>query len=281
MDFEYLKTQDPEMTKQMLMAAHVAPNKAAFLMRGQNGVGKSLMARFIHGKANGIPDNFITLRHGRLFEDLTSISPEVIKSGTLHLPQAHRLQVQEQIFLSDWLKNNNVRFISTTEIDLKEMVRNSRFDEKLYHRLAVVYLEIPALRERICDLFLLADFFVRMFSITHNKRIVSMSDQAKNKLMSWPWHGNLFELETVIERAVLLSQGLHLEADDIMLEGPSIQPGAMAYSPGTSLAEMEKSLIMQTLRYTDNNRTKAADLLGISIRTLRNKLNEYKREVEI
>jgi transcriptional regulator with GAF, ATPase, and Fis domain len=189
----------------------------------------------------------------------------------------------------------NVRLIATTNRDLASMVRRGEFREDLYYRLNVVPLRIPALRERQQDILDLARFFVEVSCHLNGRPLRALSSEATAKLQAWKWPGNIRELENVIERAVLYANGDKIELTDLAIEenvglnapnlaqsvsdlqvAPVGDLGAgFGVSPGMTVSEAEKLLIMKTLEHTAQNRTKAAKLLGISIRTLRNKLHEY------
>jgi DNA-binding NtrC family response regulator len=189
----------------------------------------------------------------------------------------------------------DVRVIATTNRNLLECVENETFREDLYFRLNVIPLELSPLRERKKDIRILADYFVNKFSEISNKPIPKIQDDVFRLLENYNWRGNIRELENVIERAVLLCDGKHISVVDLLMNPSSItkrnketekppltesngvtsQP-TLELEVGISLSEAEKQLIFKTLTKTNGNRTKAAEILGISIRTLRNKLNEYK-----
>lgn len=189
----------------------------------------------------------------------------------------------------------NVRIIATTNRDLASMVRRGEFREDLYYRLNVVPLRIPSLRERPQDILDLARFFVEVSCHLNGRPLRPLSADAAARLQSWTWPGNIRELENVIERAVLYANGDEIELTDLAFEenaslnAPNLaqsvselqaadktgHSSAFGVSPGMTVSEAEKLLIMKTLEHTAQNRTKAAKLLGISIRTLRNKLHEY------
>lgn len=187
----------------------------------------------------------------------------------------------------------NVRIIAATNRDLASMVRRGLFREDLYYRLNVVPLKIPALRERRADILDLAKFFSEVSSHLNGRLVRAFSKAAEQRLLEWAWPGNVRELENVVERAVLYATGDSIEVQDLAFD--ENQPGilsnleshapngqvqvssaqAAGIAPGMTVSEAERLLIMKTLEYTSQNRTKAAKLLGISIRTLRNKLHEY------
>jgi len=192
----------------------------------------------------------------------------------------------------------NVRLIATTNRDLPSMVKAGQFREDLYYRLNVIPLRIPPLRRRLRDIEILARFFTDVSCRLNGRSpIVRLSEEALIKMRQWSWPGNVRELENVIERSVLLATGETLEAIDVHIDahinGPenglengfasseSFEPRASApegLEPGMTISEAERRLIMKTLEHTNQNRTQAARLLGISIRTLRNKLHEYAED---
>jgi transcriptional regulator with PAS, ATPase and Fis domain len=174
-------------------------------------------------------------------------------------------------------KKIDVRFICTTNKDLKEMVKNNMFRGDLYYRINVVPVRIPSLAERFEDIENLAVYFVNKICIENKSVVKVLSLDAIAKLKKWSWPGNIRELQNVIERSILTCKQNTIAADDILIEGFQ-ETRASHLQPGMTVQEAEKVLIMKTLEHTLQNRTQAAKLLGISIRTLRNKLNEYKLE---
>jgi transcriptional regulator with PAS, ATPase and Fis domain len=172
----------------------------------------------------------------------------------------------------------DVRVIATTNRDIRECVKKGDFREDLYYRLNVIPLYVPALRERKGDVKLLLDHFVRRFSNGNPKQV---SPELLDVLEQYDWPGNVRELQNACERAVLLAPSDTLQAEHFLLgalareESSAEEREGLKLFAGLSVAEAEKRLIFETLKSTNNNKTKAAELLGISIRTLRNKLHEY------
>ena len=207
----------------------------------------------------------------------------------------------------------DVRVIATTNRDLFEFVEQGRFREDLYYRLNVIPLKLPPLRERKGDIPLLADHFVRMHAEKNARKPLAISSQAMEVLCHYNWRGNVRELENVMERALLLCDGKEIQPVHLMMghvkalgglteSAPAekagkgakkkgeIKPtngtggangGSLGITVGMSMKEVEKKLIYETLRNTSGNRTQAAKVLSISIRTLRNKLNEYAADGEL
>ena len=180
----------------------------------------------------------------------------------------------------------DVRVIATTNRDIKKAVAEGKFREDLYFRLNVIPLYLPPLRDRTGDIPILVNRFMDKFNRMMGKSVTGVDAGAMDALVNNQWRGNVRELENVMERAVLLASGAKITLADLMME-PVSQPemagqGKTSVSdesmtgPGTTVADMERKLIMRTLERVSGNRTKAAETLGVSIRTLRNKLNEYK-----
>ncbi|HKZ00229.1 MAG TPA: sigma 54-interacting transcriptional regulator, partial [Rhabdochlamydiaceae bacterium] len=179
----------------------------------------------------------------------------------------------------------DVRLISTSNRSMKEAIEKKSFREDLYYRLNVVPLLLPPLRDRRDDILPLSECFLEQLCIENLKKQKRLTPEACKKLLDYPWPGNIRELANVIERAVVMNSGEWISAEHLGLD--TIQPIATpqstpssppSYPPGMTLAEMEKRLILETLAANHNNRTRTALKLGISIRTLRNKLNEYKKK---
>jgi DNA-binding NtrC family response regulator len=188
----------------------------------------------------------------------------------------------------------DVHVVATTNRDLEEAVREGAFRQDLFYRLNVVPLRLPALRERQGDIPILAEHFVEKYTTMYAKPVKSLSEAVQRRFLAHTWPGNVREMENLMERAVLLSTGNQLECWDFWEDedAPSaegqVPPGVMtaanqaavgpAGSEMISLKEAERQMILQALQKTDNNRTHAARMLGISVRTLRNKLHEYRSQ---
>jgi DNA-binding NtrC family response regulator len=178
----------------------------------------------------------------------------------------------------------DVRVVATTNRDLQALVRNSDFREDLYYRLNVVRLTIPPLRERHEDIPLLVDFFCKRYGRDFGREEISVNSEAFEKLIRHDWPGNVRELENAIHRAVTLCVGSVIRPEDLFLADSQTWPpsqsrqskcAGVGLSAGVTMREMEKQLICKTLEDMGGNRTRAAKCLGISLRTLRNKLNEF------
>jgi DNA-binding NtrC family response regulator len=180
--------------------------------------------------------------------------------------------------------NIDVRIIATTNRDLLALVRNEGFREDLYYRLNVVRLTIPPLRQRRSDIPLLADFFCKRYSRNFGREGLCISQEALDTLSRHDWPGNVRELENMIQRAVTLCMGSTIRVEDlhwaehqipVSVQSMSNKTPELGLSAGVTMREMERQLICRTLEDTNGNRTRAAKCLGISLRTLRNKLNEF------
>ena len=182
----------------------------------------------------------------------------------------------------------NIRIIATTNKDLKKCVAEKKFRDDLYYRLGVIPIKIPTLRERRADITLLAEHFLENYSRLNKISKPILSKEVADILKSHEWPGNVRELENVIERSVLISGGKIILPEHLYLEGDylenvsSRQPAATVSRAFTSqditLKEMEKEFILETLEKTGGNKTKASKILGISLRTIRNKINEYENK---
>ncbi|MFH1057387.1 MAG: sigma-54 dependent transcriptional regulator [Pseudomonadota bacterium] len=187
----------------------------------------------------------------------------------------------------------DVRVVATTNRDLKEHIEKGEFREDLFYRLNVIPLKVPPLRERPSDVLLLADHFLAHYAVENGKPGLKLGEAARRAIVAHPWPGNVRELQNTMERAVLLTPGPEVTPADLLFEDhlPDLAESLEAMTTASAAAagaenlglpptlrEAEKMLIMRALDQTEGNRTHAAKVLGISVRTLRNKLNEYKSE---
>ena len=302
-------TGDAAFKRLIELAVNVAPSSASVLVQGESGTGKELLARLIH-TGSGRTGPFVAVNCAALPENLleselfghekgsftgavgTKVGKfELANNGTIlldeisemdHMLQAKLLRVLQEREVdrigSQKPISVDVRVVATTNRDLRKQVQTGKFREDLYYRLNVIPLYVPALRERKGDIRLLVEHFVRRFSPAAPKHVPS---EVMERLEQYGWPGNVRELQNACERAVLLTPGQNLEPEQFLLgaipraEQEGEESGGLKLYGGLSVADAEKKLIFETLRVTNNNKTKAAELLGISIRTLRNKLNEY------
>lgn len=306
-------TSDQKMKEIIAIAENVASSRATVLIKGESGTGKELIARLIHKKSSRMNKRFVAINCAAVPEGLleselfgfekgsftgaTMSKPgkfELASDGTLLLDEMSEMALHLQGKLLRAIQEGeieriggrspikvNVRIIATTNRDLKEMVKNGQFREDLYYRLNVIPLEIPPLRQRLKDIELLARHFIGVSSLVNGKNVKDISEAALRKLKSANWPGNIRELENTIERAVLLAKEETIREDDLSSLSQDSQTPVYDLAPGMTVSDAEKFLILRTLDYTSQNRTQAAKMLGISIRTLRNKIQEYKLAGEL
>lgn len=223
-----------------------------------------------------------------LLDEITEV-PLVLQSKLLRALQEHEI---ERVGGTKPIKVD-VRVISTSNRSIKEALEHKVLREDLYFRLNVVPVHIPPLRERSDDIIPLAHYFINKFCIESHLNKKELTAEAKKKILGYSWPGNVRELANVIERAVVMGSSSTIDASCLYLDSntsflkrsiPQEGPDTSAYSlpVGISLKELEKRLIIETLHQQNHNRKKTAEILDISVRTLRNKLNEYRKQgVEI
>ncbi|HLK11879.1 MAG TPA: sigma-54 dependent transcriptional regulator [Candidatus Binatia bacterium] len=303
-------SRDPATLAVLEIAEGVASSRAPVLVQGESGTGKELLARYLHerGRRRGKP--FVAVNCAALPRELLESELfghergaftgaiarkigkfELAHGGTILLDEISEMELPLQAKLLRVLQEYevdrlggtapvpiDVRVVATTNRRLRDLVDRGQFREDLYYRLMVVPLMLPPLRERKDDVDLLADHFLRRFSAG---RQLVLAPETRALLRSRPWPGNVRELEHAVERAALLARGPVLTVEDFTERDPlppRLELGGLA---GLTVREVERQLILDTLRRTNNNRTQAARLLGISIRTLRNKLAEYRQRGEV
>jgi DNA-binding NtrC family response regulator len=177
----------------------------------------------------------------------------------------------------------DIRIVATTNRDLKKEIKEKNFREDLFHRLNVCPIHLPPLFERTDDIPLLANHFMQRYSGEYSKEIRGIHDSAMEQLMHYNWPGNVRELQHKMERAVIMCNEpligpKHLFLGDLDHQAPQPVSGIITDGQAITLREIEKAAIFRALQFNENNRTKTAEALGISIRTLRNKLREYRAE---
>jgi two-component system response regulator FlrC len=312
-DHRAILTQDPGMVRLLSTIEGVAASQATVLINGESGTGKELLARFIHSRSPRAHRPFIAVNCAALPDGLLESELfghergaftgalirkigkfEMAHTGTLLLDEISEMNMGLQAKLLRVLQERevdriggrdpvpvNIRIIATTNRTLYKEVEQGRFREDLYYRLNVFPVTVPPLRERQTDIALLARHFAGQSAARNGVPHPRISDGALEHLQRLPWKGNVRELENVMERAVLLAGAgcitpEHCPADRQPDAAPSPAPPVMVPPANGSLWEMERDLIYKTLVRVKDNRTHAAKELGISIRTLRNKLREYR-----
>jgi len=298
---QHVVAESPGMQQVLHDIERIAKSNASVFITGETGTGKEVIAHLIHYHSNRANQPFIKVNCAAVPDSLVESEFfghekgaftgavnkrlgrfELANGGSLLLDevteiplglQAKLLRVtQEQEFErvggSKPIKVD-VRLISTSNRDIKEALNAKVLREDLYYRLNVVPIFLPPLRERQEDIIPLANYFLERSSQDNHAEKKILSKGAQQKLLQYRWPGNVRELANIIERAVVMDQGKVIESDHLYLEGPGVNIMA-----GKTIHELEKQLIVETMQ-VHQNRTKAAETLGISLKELRSKLQEY------
>ena len=310
----------------------IAPTDMSVIITGETGTGKEFVANAIHLKSKRADKPFVAIDCGALGKELAGSelfghikgsftgamsdkagSFEYANGGTIFLDEIGNLSYDNQIKLLRVLQERkirrigsnqdipvDVRIIVATNEDLRESVRQGKFREDIYHRIAEFEMHLSPLRERKADIMIFAEHFLELANRQLEKEILGFDEEAREKLKEYYWHGNLRELQNVVKRSVLLTQGDYIEADVLPQEiitpqyftpeetnGASIQisydparPGVPVFSQSAanlkSVSEnAERAAILKVLEKTGYNKTKAAEVLNIDRKTLYNKLKAY------
>jgi DNA-binding NtrC family response regulator len=292
----------------------VAGTDTPVLLLGESGTGKELFARAIHNLSDRNSQPFIAINSASIPENLLENELfghekgsytdaylrqmgklELAQGGTFFLDEIgdlpHNLQgkilrVIEEKKISRIGSHQeiglNIRFIFATNIDLDDAVRDGRFRQDLYFRINVFPLRLPPLRERKEDITLLTEYFIKKFSIEMNKGDISLSDNARKKLLGYQWPGNIRELLNTIERALILCKTDKIEENDIILPEKPFSlvenfnfNGSLKQVTARAVKGVETIKIQQALQETGFNKTKAAEILEVSYKTLLDKIKEY------
>jgi DNA-binding NtrC family response regulator len=310
-----LVTQDKKLLDILDLAKSVAPSRSTILVQGESGTGKELLAAYIHEHSGYADEPYVALNCAALPDTLAESELfghekgaftgavgrkmgkfELAKHGTVVLDEISEMTPPMQAKLLRVLQEReidriggsrpvpmNARVVAISNIDLKNAVSERKFREDLYYRINVVPFTIPPLRERSGDIPLLVTHFIEKFCQMNQRENLKISDATLARLAAKQWNGNIRELENTIERAVLICNGPEILPEQLFMGSADTEnqsTSTIAIQAGMTVREMEKKLITKTLQDVDDNRTRAAELLGISIRTLRNKLKEYKQELQ-
>ncbi|MGE3143491.1 MAG: sigma 54-interacting transcriptional regulator [Hyphomonadaceae bacterium] len=314
--------EDPAMRQVMALADQIASSEASILITGESGVGKEVMARYVHKKSRRRDAPFIAVNCAAIPENLLeselfghekgaftgAVARRIGKfeeadGGTLLLDEISEMDLRLQAKLLRALQERvidrvggarpvpvNIRILATSNRDLAQAVRDGEFREDLLYRLNVVNLRIPPLRERKQDLIALSRFFIEKYARANGRPARRLSQGASEQVLAHRWPGNVRELENAMHRATLLADAEDIPADAIRapdgapvgarhrdIAGRAVEAAQAAARTlvGRTVAEVEQDLILETLTHCLGNRTHAANILGISIRTLRNKLKLY------
>jgi DNA-binding NtrC family response regulator len=310
--FGSLIGNSPEMRKIYSVVEQAAPTGASVLITGESGTGKELIAQTIHHLSPRASFPFVgincaaipeTLLESEIFghekgaftgaADRRQGCFELADRGTLFLDEIGEMTPATQVKLLRVLQERkfrrlggrveqsvDVRVIAATNIDPQEAVKQSKLREDLFYRLNVFSFRLPPLRERKEDLALLTQSFINEFNQRNQKSIIGVDQQTMRMIEHYAWPGNVRELRNVIERATILSPGPFIEPKHLppsLAEEPAPQhQPQVALAPGITVEEAERRLILMTLEHTRDNKTRAAEILGISLKTLHNKLNKLR-----
>jgi DNA-binding NtrC family response regulator len=299
-----------EMRKIYHIIEQAAPTDASVLISGESGTGKELVAQTIHrlsprADAPYVPINCAAIPETLLESELFGHEKgaftgamerrpgcfELANHGTVFLDEIAEMTPQTQVKLLRVLQERSfrrlggrteqavdIRVIAATNADPPEAVQRGRLREDLFYRLNVFAIRLPPLRDRKEDLPLLIQSFIGEFNARNNRTVAAVDERAMRILERYSWPGNVRELRNVMERATIVAEGRFIEAKDLPTlvdSGHSGQPGT-GLQAGTTVEEAERQLIQLTLQHTNDNKTRAAELLGISLKTLHNKLNRLK-----
>lgn len=303
--------QSQSLRRVLEVATQAAPSSATVLILGESGTGKELLARYIHGQSSRAAGPFVAVNCSAIPE--TILEAELFghergaftgatakrsgrfaraRGGTLFLDEIGELTPAVQVKLLRVLQEGeyepvggdtvraDVRIVAATNRDLQAEVEAGRFREDLYYRLNVIAITAPPLRTRREDIPLLVDHFLGIYCNKNARPRLAVAPDAMEKLLDYAWPGNVRELENVIERAAVLCRGevLHLsDLPEVVAQAEQSAPSALNIAIGTPLDEVEQRLIRETLRHTGGDKTLAAQLLGISTRTIYRKLDEQTR----
>ena len=303
-----------QMRKVYQVVEQAAPTSASVLIWGESGTGKELVAQTIHQLSPRAQMPFVPINCAAIPETLLESEIfghekgsftgavdrregcfELADRGTLFLDEVAEMTPATQVKLLRVLQERrfrrlggrneqavDVRVIAATNVNPMDAVRSGKLREDLYYRLNVFAIELPSLRQRKEDLPLLIQSFLADFNARNNKNVSALDPAAMRILEQYNWPGNVRELRNVIERAVILSSGEFIEPKHLpplVTDSPDVAKPTLSLTPGTTVEEAERRLILMTLEHTRDNKTRAAEILGISLKTLHNKLNRLRGRV--
>ncbi len=306
--FDNIVGNSPEMQEVFKAVAQVAPSRATVLLTGESGTGKELVAAAVHHHSPRKDGPFVRLHCAALAETLLESELfghergaytgadrrregrfEQANAGTLFLDEIGDITPSTQVKLLRVLQERqfervggnqtqtvDVRLIAATNRDLKQLVAEGKFREDLYYRLNVINVALPPLRRRKSDVAALAAHFLERFARENSKRVERFSDGALAQIVAYNWPGNVRELENVVERAVVLTEGHTIEQHHLPAElGAADAESSTPTIPGSTMADIERHAILTTLECQGGSTSRAAEVLGISVRKIQYKLHEY------
>src|SRR5947207_6999046 len=302
----------PKMEAVKKMILKVARSNSTVLIRGESGTGKELIARAIHNQSPRSSEMFQAVNCAAINENLLESELfghekgsftgahaekkglfEVADRGTLFLDEIGELDVGMQAKLLRALQERrirrvggthelpvDVRVVAATNRDLRAMVADGRFRADLYYRINVLSIDVPPLRERREDIPVLIDYFLKKHTKNTSRHHTGLTPETKKLMNEYSWPGNVRQLESAIERAILLSEGDLITLEDLPSEvrqevGPASEGAFKLPAEGINFEDVERNLITQAMKQTDYNITKAAKLLGLTFRTLQYRLEKF------
>lgn len=309
----------PSIRRLKEMLPLLSQNRAPVFIQGESGTGKEVLARAIHQSSHRADEPFVALNCATLPSELAEShlfghmkgaftgavadmtgAFEKADGGTLLLDEVTEVKqsiqakllraLQEREFVkvgSSKPQSVDVRVIATSNRDLQEAMKEGVFREDLYHRLSVFPLTLPPLRDRASDIPELVAFFISKYAALYGLPEKEISDELMQDFISRPWPGNVRELENMVQRGVILSADREIILQDDVVNDffsdkkPSSTGAADFVRAGKTIEEMEREMILKTLEHTGHNQKEAAERLGVSARTIRNKLTKYREEGHI
>jgi DNA-binding NtrC family response regulator len=307
-------SSSPEMEAVKKMVLKVARSSSTVLIRGESGTGKELIARAIHSQSPRADQMFQAVNCAAINENLLESELfghekgaftgahaekkglfEVADKGTLFLDEIGELDITMQAKLLRALQEReirrvggtrpikiDVRVVAATNRDLRAMVQDGRFRDDLYYRINVLSIDVPPLRERREDIPVLIEFFLKKHTRNTSRLIRGLTPEARKVMLDYAWPGNVRQLESAIERAILLAESDYITVEDLPLEvrqesrpAGAGEAGFKLPSEGVNFEDVERNLILQAMERTDYNITKAAKLLGLTFRTLQYRLEKF------
>lgn len=302
----------PKMETVKKMILKVARSNSTVLIRGESGTGKELIARAVHNQSPRSDEMFQAVNCAAINENLLESELfghekgsftgahaekkglfEIADRGTLFLDEIAELDVGIQAKLLRALQERkirrvggtheiatDVRVIAATNRDLRAMVSDGRFRDDLYYRINVLSIDVPPLRERREDIPVLIDYFLKKHNRNATHPIAGLTAETRKVMNDYSWPGNVRQLESAIERAILLAEGDHISLEDLPSEvrqdvGPAAEGAFKLPAEGINFEDVERNLITQAMEQTDYNITKAAKLLGLTFRTLQYRLEKF------
>ncbi len=302
----------PKMETVKKMILKVARSNSTVLVRGESGTGKELIARAVHNQSPRATEMFQAVNCAAINENLLESELfghekgsftgahaekkglfEIADRGTLFLDEIAELDVGIQAKLLRALQERkirrvggtheigvDVRVIAATNRDLRAMVTDGRFRDDLYYRINVLSIDVPPLRERREDIPVLIEYFLKKHTRNTSRLVRGLTSETKKLMSEYSWPGNVRQLESAIERAILLCEGDQITVEDLPSEvrqevGPASDGAFKLPAEGINFEEVERNLITQAMEQTDYNITKAAKLLGLTFRTLQYRLEKF------